>query len=206
VRRADDDVQRERWINGEADTHGHIELVARRHDDKNVNVAVFVRRTVRVGPEQDDPVGMELLRNIARETADDAHRDIGPAIPAFGLGVLRASGSGRHAIILARSPGRSDTTNAVMPVLTANATGVSKSRVKAASGTNATNVKASAGQLYGMSLSNSTGADRWFKRDDKGSSPTVGNDTPAWSELVPQHGGRAACGEKGDKCGNTGPA
>jgi hypothetical protein len=68
--------------------------------------------------------------------------------------------------------------------------GLSRARVAAASGTNATSVKALPGQVYGMSLSNTTANARYFKLYDKGSAPTVGSDTPAWTELVPASGGR----------------
>ena len=59
-----------------------IELIPAGHDHQNIHIAVRVRRRVGIGTEQDDLVGPEALGHLARELADDAHRDIGTAIPA----------------------------------------------------------------------------------------------------------------------------
>src|SRR5438105_2283662 len=61
---------------------GLIKLIARRHDDENIDVTIVVRRAVCVGSEQNDPFRLEPFRHIARETTNDPHRDVSPAIPA----------------------------------------------------------------------------------------------------------------------------
>lgn len=55
--------------------------------------------------------------------------------------------------------------------------------------TNATSVKASAGQLYGWYLSNTNANPRYVKLYNKASAPTVGTDTPVMTLLVPGTGG-----------------
>src|SRR5262249_33743357 len=81
----------------------HVELVARRHDDEEVHVAVLTGRPVGIGPEQDDLVGVELLGDGARVPADHAHRNIGAAIVALCGERKRRMSGGCHAAIL---PGR----------------------------------------------------------------------------------------------------
>jgi hypothetical protein len=56
--------------------------------------------------------------------------------------------------------------------------------------TNATSVKASAGTVYSIDLSNANAAVRWFKLYNKASAPTVGTDTPVFRALIPASGGR----------------
>lgn len=62
-------------------------------------------------------------------------------------------------------------------------------RVKAAASTNATSVKASAGQIYGWALFNNTATAKFFKVYNKASAPTVGTDTPAFTVIIPASGG-----------------
>src|SRR5262245_57747192 len=59
--------------------------------------------------------------------------------------------------------------------------GISTARVAAAATTNATSVKASPGQVYGLTLFNNAAAARFFKFYDKASAPVVGTDTPKWT-------------------------
>lgn len=54
-----------------------------------------------------------------------------------------------------------------------------------AASTNATSLKASAGTLYGLSISNSNAAARFFKLYNKASAPTVGTDTPIRTIQLP---------------------
>lgn len=54
-----------------------------------------------------------------------------------------------------------------------------------AASTNATSVKGSAGQLYGMYVSNINVNPRYVKLYNKASSPTVGSDTPIMTFMVP---------------------
>jgi hypothetical protein len=80
------------------------------------------------------------------------------------------------------------TTNGVTPKPAA-AGGPSTARIKAAGSTNATSVKASAGQVYGWYLYNNTSSVRFFKLYSKASSPTVGTDTPFATIGIPANGG-----------------
>lgn len=63
--------------------------------------------------------------------------------------------------------------------------GLSLSRTLSAATTNATSVKASAGQLYGFILTNTNAAVRYVKLYNKASAPTVGTDTPVMTLAVP---------------------
>jgi hypothetical protein len=54
-----------------------------------------------------------------------------------------------------------------------------------AASTNATSVKASAGTLYGVVLSNVNAAARYLKIFNKASAPTVGTDTPVINLIIP---------------------
>lgn len=79
-------------------------------------------------------------------------------------------------------------TNGITPV-PATSGGPSLARVKAASGTNATNVKASAGQVYGWAMFNNTASARWVHFYDSASTPTAGSGTPKFTVLIPPSGG-----------------
>ena len=66
------------------------------------------------------------------------------------------------------------------------ANGLSISRVISAASTNATSVKASAGQVYSVSAVNvSTGSVRYLKLYNKASAPTVGTDIPVMTIPIP---------------------
>jgi hypothetical protein len=67
--------------------------------------------------------------------------------------------------------------------------GPSTSRIKSAASTNGTNVKASAGQVYGWYLYNNTSSAKFFKLYNKATSPTIGTDTPAFTVGIPPNGG-----------------
>jgi len=56
--------------------------------------------------------------------------------------------------------------------------GLSRHHKKAAGSTNATSVKATAGQVYKIHAFNAAGATKYLKLYDKASAPTVGTDTP----------------------------
>lgn len=58
-------------------------------------------------------------------------------------------------------------------------------RTISAASTNATSCKASAGQLYGWSFSNTNAEERYLKIYNKASAPTVGTDTPIQTILIP---------------------
>lgn len=63
--------------------------------------------------------------------------------------------------------------------------GCSMSRTLSAASTNATNVKASAGQVYGMILTNVNAAARFLKMYNSASAPTAGSGTPVMTIQIP---------------------
>lgn len=79
------------------------------------------------------------------------------------------------------------TISAVVPTATAN--GATQSRIKAAAGTNATILKASAGQIYSIDVFNNAAYAVYLKLYNKATSPTVGTDTPIWTIPVAAGGG-----------------
>lgn len=72
---------------------------------------------------------------------------------------------------------------------TATANGATASRINAAASTNATNLKASAGQLYTLDFFNVAAYNVFFKLYNKASAPTVGTDTPIATIPVQAGGG-----------------
>lgn len=68
--------------------------------------------------------------------------------------------------------------NFLARVVTSASGGHTKARVMSAATTNATSVKASAGNLYGVHLHNSGAAAVFVKLYNKASAPVVGTDTP----------------------------
>lgn len=81
-------------------------------------------------------------------------------------------------------------TQTVAGTVTANVTpvtsgGLSTSRTISAASTNATSVKASAGQVYGWYLYNANAAVRFLKLYDKASAATVGTDVPKLTIPIP---------------------
>lgn len=63
--------------------------------------------------------------------------------------------------------------------------GLSISRTISAASTNATSVKASAGQVFGIYAHNTNAAVRYLKLYNKASAPTVGTDTPVLTLPIP---------------------
>jgi len=63
--------------------------------------------------------------------------------------------------------------------------GLSMSKTISAASTNATSLKASAGQIYGIQVFNLNAAARYLKLYNKASAPTVGTDTPVKVILIP---------------------
>jgi hypothetical protein len=104
-----------------------------------------------------------------------------------------ATGNGTTSAGVLRVAIASDNTANTNPFLVnqvpATTGGPTLARIKAAASTNATNVKASAGQIYGYALFNNTSSAKFFKVYNKASSPTVGTDTPAFTIIVPANGG-----------------
>lgn len=67
--------------------------------------------------------------------------------------------------------------------------GPSLARIKAASGTNATSVKASAGQVYGWYLYNNTASVISLHLYNTAGTPTAGSGTPLFTVPIPANGG-----------------
>jgi hypothetical protein len=67
----------------------------------------------------------------------------------------------------------------------ADMTGLTALRTISGASTNATSVKASAGQLYWLHVVNMNAAVRYLKFYNKASSPTVGTDTPVYTFPIP---------------------
>lgn len=67
--------------------------------------------------------------------------------------------------------------------------GLTPSRTISAASTNATSVKASAGQVFGWYLYNANAAVRYLKLYNKASAPTVGTDTPVMTIPIPPGAG-----------------
>lgn len=63
--------------------------------------------------------------------------------------------------------------------------GLSMSKTISAASTNATSVKASAGQVYSIQAFNLAAAPRYLKLYNKASAPTVGTDTPVKTLMIP---------------------
>lgn len=74
-----------------------------------------------------------------------------------------------------------NTIGAIVPVPRATANGTTSSRVLAAATTNATSLKASAGNIARIDLFNVAAYDVFVKFYNKASAPTVGTDTPVWT-------------------------
>lgn len=63
--------------------------------------------------------------------------------------------------------------------------GVTATKLISAASTNATSIKAAAGQLYGIYATNINANPRYLKIYNKASAPTVGSDTPIQTYLIP---------------------
>lgn len=72
---------------------------------------------------------------------------------------------------------------------TATANGATSSRVNSAASTNATSLKASAGQGYEIDVFNNAAYNVFLKFYNKASAPTVGTDTPIWTIPIQAGGG-----------------
>ena len=71
-------------------------LVASRHDDQQIDVAVLVGLAVRVGAEQYNLVGLELLCDGMSITSDHAHRHLRAIIGSLGRKRKRTGGDLSH--------------------------------------------------------------------------------------------------------------
>jgi hypothetical protein len=77
----------------------------------------------------------------------------------------------------------------VQRIQNANSTGLTQTRVVAAATTNATSLKASAGNIAAIDLFNVATYMVFLKLYNKASAPTVGTDTPVWTIPLPASGG-----------------
>lgn len=77
----------------------------------------------------------------------------------------------------------------VTTAITATSNGGTASRINAAASTNATSLKASAGQIYTIDVFNVAAYNVFLKLYNKASAPTVGTDTPVMTIPVPAGGG-----------------
>lgn len=82
---AHDQIHRKRHRDGEANFDSLVNGIAGRHDYEHVDVAIGVRRTIGVRAKKYNLVRVESFGNLPREAADGTNRNLGPAIPAFGL-------------------------------------------------------------------------------------------------------------------------
>lgn len=104
-----------------------------------------------------------------------------PSIPTHAVtqsGVFSTTGAASTAIIGdVGGAGRATATNAIL-----------RSKIISAAGTNATIVKASAGRVYGWSLSNTTASTKFVKIYNLATSPVVGTTVPVETIALPPNG------------------
>lgn len=102
---------------------------------------------------------------------------------------------GRYATVSASNALKVDGSAVTQPIsgnltiIPGTSGGCTSARAISAASTNATSVKASAGQLYGYSLFNNGLTAVYFKFYNKASAPTVGSDTPVLTLMVPAESG-----------------
>ena len=89
------------------------------------------------------------------------------------------------AVAVASYPSGSDQVPGSALVAVAGPTGASTHRRISTNTTNAVSVKASAGQVYAITVTNANAAARYLKLYNQASAPTVGADTPLLVLLLP---------------------
>jgi len=90
-----------------------IVLVPRGHDDKDVNIAIGMRRAIGVRTKQNDFVRLKSVSDPAREAADHLKRYIRPAVAP--LRRLRQSVLASHAKIIPRMAARERISHRMLP-------------------------------------------------------------------------------------------
>ncbi|MBA3841052.1 MAG: hypothetical protein H0X39_00255 [Actinobacteria bacterium] len=137
----------------------------------------------KVGIDQTTPGTTNLVALAANQSVNQVQ--VGGTAVAVNSGVLSA---GVQRVTLA-----TDQVNLTTPLNVSNKTattgGMTTHSLVSAASTNGTSVKASAGQVYLMAVSNANAAARYFKLYNKASAPTVGTDTPVWRMMIPAGGG-----------------
>jgi hypothetical protein len=83
---------------------------------------------------------------------------------------------------------RGTTVGAAVVVKPETSGGTSGAKIIAAASTNATSIKASAGQIFGIELANNAAYAVFLKLYNKASAPTVGTDTPVRTIQIPAGG------------------
>jgi hypothetical protein len=96
----DEKVHGERRPNRQADLERLIELVAGRHDDEDVDVAIGVWDPVGIRPEEDNFVRPKALRDLPGEPADDTQGNIRAGIPTSRFGLRDGKTFREHEIIV----------------------------------------------------------------------------------------------------------
>ena len=101
-------------------------------------------------------------------------------------GVLELYGAADHPLAMIATSLQSGTWNVGTLPLTSG--GLTPHRTISAASTNATVVKASAGQVYTIHVGNLNAAVRYLKLYNKATAPTVGTDTPVQTYAIPATG------------------
>jgi hypothetical protein len=81
LRLANQEVHRKIPWHGQPDFHCLILLISARHHDKDIDVAILVRRSIGMRSKEDDLVRLKALGHLACEFANHAHGDLIAAIP-----------------------------------------------------------------------------------------------------------------------------
>ena len=92
---------------------------------------------------------------------------------------LYSKSNGYNVVVVDETTG-----NVITPLSTASNTTTSR-LLSAAATTNGTSVKTTAGTIYGITLYNASGANKFLKFYNKASAPTVGTDVPILTYLLP---------------------
>lgn len=113
--------------------------------------------------------------NVATVSAAGAVKVDGSAVtqPVSGTVTANQGGAPWTSALVAQTSGSNLSTNSIVSAAT----------------TNATSVKASAGQVYGYAVFNNGAGVAYFKLYNKASAPTVGTDTPFMRIMIPAGGG-----------------
>jgi hypothetical protein len=141
-----------------------------------------------------------MADNLTLSGATYAYDDIsGVLVPrvklTWGVDGTATDASGSAALPVVQTGALPAGTNSIgltVPAPQAAVNGATPSRVNAGASTNATSLKASAGNIYGIHVFNVAAYDVFLKFYNKASAPTVGTDTPVWTIPVKAGGGFSA--------------
>ena len=100
--------------------------------------------------------------------------------PALAVSVRDANANGQTTMS-ASAPVAIASDQTITNKAVTQSSGTTDSRVNAAATTNATSLKASAGNIFSIDVYNEAAYDVFLKLYDKASAPTVGTDTPVWT-------------------------